>query len=54
MKAQKEAGRVPDYAGVSELIVKRFSNYPEVSFAGYFFRSHFPKCLLPIISHKMV
>lgn len=33
MKAQKEAGRVPDYAGVSELIVKRFSNYPEVSFA---------------------
>ncbi|VDM37328.1 unnamed protein product [Toxocara canis] len=33
LKAQKEAGKIPNYAGVSELIVKRFSSFPEVSFA---------------------
>ncbi|VDK46335.1 unnamed protein product [Anisakis simplex] len=33
LKSEKESGKIPDYAGVSESIVKRFSNYPEVSFA---------------------
>lgn len=32
-KAEKDAGKAPNYTALSELIVNRFSNYPEVSFA---------------------
>lgn len=32
-KAEKDAGRIPNYASLSQSIVNRFSSYPQVSFA---------------------
>ncbi|CAG9541000.1 unnamed protein product, partial [Cercopithifilaria johnstoni] len=32
-KAAKEVGKIPDFKALSEMIVSKFTNYPEVSFA---------------------
>ncbi|MCP9265930.1 Vacuolar protein sorting-associated protein 16-like protein [Dirofilaria immitis] len=32
-KASKEIGKIPDFKALSEMIVSKFTNYPEVSFA---------------------